>query len=714
MDNQSGLDDEKLLKGDEKILFRARKKWKRSHDFQAGADKFFREDVKFANADARNNDQWPEKVFNERDGQQKPCLTINETRTHNRLVINESLKNKASIKLRPTGGEASYDAAKIMQALAERIEYISKASLAYKKAITHQVEGGIGYATLETGYVDDKSFDQDIYIRGVKDPTCVYLDPDIRESDGSDANYGIVFSKDPKDEFNSKFPKYKDKIGTSTFGMDDYWVTADHVLTAMFYERTQDKDELITYINPQTGERFKGHKSEIEPSLYKIVKAQIQSGELDGQFREVVTQNVKWYHIAGDQIIDRGDWVGKYIPIARLPGEETIIGGKLDRKGLTRFLISQQQMMNYNASAQIEYGAGQSKSPYTGAAAAFEGQEVWKDANLKNYSFLPFNHLDDNGDPIPPQALPQKVQPPTAAPIYSQGVKDAHDQMALASGQYQAQMGEEGNEKSGKAINERQRQGDTATYDFTDNQYDFFRHLGVMIIDLIPKVYDTNRILQVMAEDGTRQQITIDPEAKEAVQEIAKDADEAKQIVFNPSVGEYEVISDPGPNYATQRQEAWNAISVILQQNMQLAAVIGDLLFKFGDFPGAQEIMERLQKEIKATKPYLFDESADPGMAALNQKLQDLGNLNGELVTKLADMQLKVRGRDEKRDVDAFKAESDRMKVLIEAMVELGLSPATKAKLEHDLELQGREHIYGMIRDANAADIASDSEPAPA
>jgi hypothetical protein len=711
MDNQSGVDDEKILKGDERILYRARKKWKRAFDFQSNADKFFREDVKFANADARNNDQWPEKVFTARDGQQKPCLTINKVRTHNRMVINESLKNKASIKLRPTGGEASYEAAKIMQALAQRVEYISKASLSYKKAITHQVEGGIGYATLETGYVDDKSFDQDIYICGVKDPTCVYLDPDIRQSDGSDANWGLVFSKDPKEEFNTKHPKYKDLVGTSTFGMDDFWVTADHVMTAMFYERTQDKDELITYLN-EDGTRFKGHRSEIEPDLYKIVKAQIQSGELDGQFREVVTQDVKWYLIAGDQIIDRGDWIGKYIPIARLPGEETIINGKLDRKGLTRFLISQQLMMNYNASAQIQFGALQGKAPYTGAAAAFEGQEAWKNSNVEDYAFLPFNHLDDEGEPLPPQALPQRTQPPTGAPIYAQGMKDAQDQMMMASGQYQAQMGENENAKSGKAINERQRQGDTATYDFTDNQYDFFRHLGVMIIDLIPKVYDTKRILQVLAEDGTRQQITIDPDAEEAIQELSKDADESKEIVFNPTVGEYDVMSDPGPNYATQRQEAWNAIATILQQSEALTAVIGDLLFKFGDFPGAEEIMERLKKEIKATKPYLFDENADPGIAKLNQQLQALGKLNGELMTKLADMQLKIRGRDERNDIKAFDADTNRMKAQIEAIMEHVLTPAQRAKMAHDIELKAHDHVYSMIEQANAADIKSSSEEA--
>jgi len=701
-------EEDGTLKGDEAILQRARDRHLYCKAWYGDAYRNFRQDTMFANADARNNWQWPERVFQSRDGDERPCLTINKTRIHNRMVINESLQNKASIRIRPIGGDASFDAAKVMQSLVDRVEYISKATIHYKKAITHQVEGGIGYCTLETGYVDDKSNAQDIYIRGVKDPTCVFIDPDISEADGSDADYGQVFEKMLRKKFNRKYPKFKNKVGQSTLGMDENWITDDHVLLCMYYERTNNKDELIVYMPEGGGEEFHGYKSEIEPDLYKVVKAQLQAGELDGYFREVDRQNVKWYLIGGDQIIDRGDWIGKYIPIARLVGEETIVDGKLDMKGLTRYLIDQQRMMNYNASAQIEFGALQSKTPYTGAAAAFEGQEQWKDANKKNYAFLQFNHQDDDGEPLPPQALPQRVQPPTAAPVYAEGMRDAQEQMMMASGQYQSTMGEPSNERSGKAINERQRQGDTATYDFTDNQYDFYRHLGVMILDLIPKVYDTKRIHQIMADDGTPTTITIDPDAQETLLETKRD-DEGIEVIFNPARGEYAVLSDPGPNYATQRQEAWEAGVQILQQNMELTGVIGDLIFRNGDFAGASEFAERLMKEIKATKPYLFDGNTEPQVTALQQQNARLTALNGELMTKLADEKLKVRGRDEKRDVDAFRADTERMKVQIEAIMEKVLSPAEIAKMQHEITLRGHDHIYSMIEMNNAADIAQDS-----
>ena len=251
--------EEKILKGDDSVLTRAREKFLYCKSWYDNAYRNFREDVMFSNADARNNWQWPDRVFQTRDGDDRPCLTVNNTRIHNRMVINEALKNKAGVRLRPVGGEASFESAKVMQSLVDRIESISKATVGYKTAIRHQVEGGIGYATLETGYVDDKSFDQDIYIRGVKDPTCVFLDPDISDPDGSDADYGFVFEKMNKNKFNKKYPKFKDKIGTSTLGMDEHWITDEHVLVAMFYDRSNKKDELITYTT-EGSDPFSGHK----------------------------------------------------------------------------------------------------------------------------------------------------------------------------------------------------------------------------------------------------------------------------------------------------------------------------------------------------------------------------------------------------------------------------------------------------------------------
>jgi hypothetical protein len=433
----------------------------------------------------------------------------------------------------------------------------------------------------------------------------------------------------------------------------------------------------------------------------------------------VFNDEVEWFLIAGDTIIDRGDWAGKYIPICRAVGREVVIDATLDRKGHTRPLIDANRMLNYNASMAVQSVAMQTNTPWLAPARATEGQEQWKSANIDNFAVLLWNDLDEEAPEGAQSVLkPERIQPPQPSAAYSEGMQAAERQMMMISGQWQSETGQHSNgmiPESGVAIGERKESGDIATYHFTEHMADMDRFIGVQLLDLFPKIYDTRRTLSVIGDDGEKMWIRIDPNQADVLEELEheKDDEEAVKLAFNPQIGEYECISDPGPSSATRRQEAWQALSMIMKSNKEIAMSCADLLFKYGDFEGADALAERLQKEIKATKPYLFDENLDPQIAAVKEQNQRLTALNGELMTKLADEKLKVRGRDEKRDIDAFKAETDRMGRIIEYLMEVHLTPAERAKMEHELNLKAHDHVFGMIEDANAADIAAQNEPAP-
>jgi len=719
-----GGDDDPTLRGDERIVHRARSRFKRCGEWYGTTYGYSLDDDKFANADARNNAQWPDKIYADRDGKRKPCLTINITGPHNRLIINDSMQNKASPRIRATGGKATAEAAEGMQMLMERTENISAATIAYRKAITDQVNGGFGYLILETEFVNDKSFDQDLYIRAARDPRAVYLDPDAdaKSPDGADAGFGFTFEAVPRDTFNRENPKFKDKVGTSTLGADQLWINDKYVLVAMYYEREAKNDELI-YYKLEDGTDFFGHRSEMEEQsgkdLVDQIIDQIDSGQIEGKYRDVITQCVNWYKIAGDCIIKRGDqpktrWIGKYVPIIPCYGLKTVIGGKFDCKGHTRALISAQQMLNYNASGQVQFGALQTKTPWVGSVRSFETNEKeWANSNIEDYAYLAFDDwAQEEGEEGRPVAAPTRVEPPQISPVFMKGMEDAERWAMMVSGQWQQTQGQDNpvGAESGKAINARQRAGNISTYHFTENQYDMFRLVGKQCIDIYPKLYDTKRILHVEGEDLSKRVITIDPDAEEAFKRLKKETETAEEIIFNPLVGEYEVLSDPGPNYATQRQQAWEAMTQIIAQNESLAAVFGDLAIKNGDFAGAQEIAERMKKWIQHTSPWLFEDGQDPTLAAMQAQIAEGQKLNGELIFKLAEEKLKVRGRDEKRDIEAFGAETDRMKVLIEAAFEHVLS---KQRAEHELNTQANQHIFNVIEQANAATIAMENDPGP-
>jgi hypothetical protein len=713
-------DDGKPATTDAAIVLEATERWKACQDWQGVQDERIREDIKFANADARNAWQWPTKIYETRNGEDGVCLTINNTRVHNDLIINQLSKSNFGVKVRPTGGLATYESAKVMNSIIKRIEDISKFGAVKRKITEQQVDGGIGYCLIETAYVSNRSRNQDIYLKASRDPTGVYLDPWIRETDGSDANFGFVFDRMPRKEFNRKYPKWKDKVGTapvdSAFAS---WLTDKEIMLAKYFRKEQTPDTYVWY-KQDDGNEVEKLASEIREEsgaeIYKALMDDIENGVIDGGTRSVFNDEVKWFLIAGNTIIDRGDWAGKYIPICRCVGRELVIDATLDLKGHTRPLIDAQRMLNYNSSMAVEIVALQPKSPFMAPARSIEGQEQYKTLNINGFPVILYNDIDDEA----PEGLqkidpPTRLQPPAPSEAHMQGMEAADRHMMMISGQYQSKMGMEDQQAaaSGKAIGMRQQQGDEATYHFPEHQSDMLRYIGVQLLDLIPKIYDTERTLHILDENNDKRWIKIDPNQDEAVQELSqvKEDEEAVKLVFNPKVGEYECVSDPGPDYATQRQEAWDAMSAIMQNNKELAAVAADLLFKYGDFPGATEIMERLQKEIKAQKPYLFNDNAEPQMIALQQQAQRLTALNAELMTKLADMNLKVRGRDERHDIEAFNADTKRMEYEIKALKELLLTPAQKAQFNHDIMMAGHQHIYDTISQVNEAALNPDPNP---
>lgn len=605
-------------------------------------------------------------------------VTINKTRTHWLHVVNEARENKPSIAVRPTGGQATYDSAQIFSAVIRHIEVKSKAQTAYKMACGHQVGGGIGYWRIVTEYADDNGFDQEILIKQVPDPLAVYLDPHIKNQDGSDARFGFIYEDMPRDKFEDKYPSIK-VIASQDTGVQS-WVMRDTVRVAHYYEVETRKEWLYATTGDDGMVTYK-RESDMEPNERQLYASLVKQGAENVLRRRVDKRTVKSYIIAGNRIAEKGIWPGKYIPIIRVPGEEIVLEGKLDRKGLTRYLKDAQRSYNYNASANLEYGALQTKAPWVGPLEAFEGLEnYWSTANTTNHAFLPYNDKDETGNPIAP---PQRPEPPTAAPVYLAGMQAAEREMMMASGQYEATFSEQGNEVSGVALDGRKKQGDRVTFHFLDALADAIRFTGVQLIDLIPKIYDTKRMIRIIGDDGQEQAIQIDPSMQVPLQQKEQAQDNKVAAIFNPGVGEYEVVAEVGPSYASRRQEAFQAMKELIAAVPELAQVIGDLFMGTADFPVADKLQERMRNWIPKQ---ILGEGPTPQEQQLMQQLEQLGQVAQQLQQAVLEKDqalqiekqrtnlealnhLAVRMENERNDlISAFKAETDRLKALLGAM----------------------------------------------
>jgi Phage P22-like portal protein len=642
------------------LIKEAKDRFQRCEEWESIARIRFEYDYKFANGDMHNKYQWDSELVYNRELQDRPCITINKTAQHNLLIVNDAKQNKPGVRIRPVGDDATFEGAQIFQEVIYHIEYISNAEQVYDYATTFQVEAGIGYWRVLVDYIDDNSFDQEIYIRRVKDPRSVYLDPDINEADGSDARYGFVFDDIPKDLFEAEYPKYADIVGKAALGntTTDMWITQNHVRIAEYYKKEEKKDRLVSFLHPDTQQPVQGKLSELDENtqaVFREIKAREKqlSPELRTyRERKVLSNQIMWYKIAGNRVVEKSPWLGKYIPIVRLPGTETIIDGQLDRKGHTRALINAQQIYNWNTSANQEFGALQTKSPWLASIEAIEGfEEYYKTANTKNHSFMPFRAFDDDGNQLPP---PTRPQPPMPSPAYVQQMQISQNEMMMVSGQYQSQMGENENAKSGVAINARQRQGDRATYHFIDNQAIAIRFTGKILLDLIPKVYDTERVKRIEARDGRILNVTIDPDSEIGLQNITNvnqlELDKNRQveeIIWNPNVGYYDVQADTGPSFATRRQEAFNALTQIAAQNPEFMHIAGDILWKVADFPEAQVLADRWRKIIP---PNVTGDAPPPEMQQqaemIQQQLAVIAKQAKELADKDKDLTIKAKQLD--------------------------------------------------------------------
>jgi hypothetical protein len=326
-----------------------------------------------------------------------------------------------------------------------------------------------------------------------------------------------------------------------------------------------------------------------------------------------------------------------------------------------------QRMYNYNSSAAIEYGALQTKTPIIASAEAIEGYEsVWERANTENLPYLPYNSFTENGDPV---AMPQRMVAPAPAQLFLQGMATASEEMKMASGQYDASMGAKSNETSGRAIMARQREGDTATFHFIDNVARAIKYTGKILVDLIPKIYDTESVKRILGEDGKPAEVKLDPAQPEAMVE-RQEQDGKIEKIYNLGVGRYDVTVSVGPSYGSKRAEAFSAMTELASRSPDLMAKAGDLIMKAADFPMADQIADRLAKTLP---PELRDqdEGAPPippevqqQMQQTEQHAQEMEKALHDLGQKYNELHAKAEENAENRRIDAYNAHTNRLKVI--------------------------------------------------
>jgi len=527
------------------------------------------EDLKFG-----GGDQWPVELQNSRNLESRPVITVNKVDNYCRQVCNQQRQQRPRIKVHAMNTHDDMVDAQTIQGIVRHIENNSNADHAYDNAFEYAVRMGWGYFRVRTDYVSEDSFEQEIFIDPIDNPFTVYFDPNSVAPDGSDADRCLITTMMPKKEFSKLYPDASVDGGTSftqrgTGDSQSEWITKEDIRLAEYFYTVREKATL--YQLSDGSSTF----AEDKDLFARLAAAGIEVVDQRSSYKKTI----KYCKLTAIDIIEEGTWAGKYIPIIPVYGRHIVIGDKRKKFGMIRYAKDPQRMYNFWQTSITEGVALAPKAKWLLAEGQDEGHESdWAQANIKSFPVLRYKQTDIEGRPAP---VPQRLQPePPQAGVMAAAAGVDDDIKAIMGVFDPAQLGQ-GN-ISGKALNGQQQQVDLTNYDYYDNLTRSISHCGTIILDLLPKIYDTERVMRIIGDDGKPELLTVNQR------------DSVGRVLNDMTVGQYDVVMDTGPGYNSKRQEAVDSMLPILAADPSLMQTCGDLVFRNMDWPGADVIADRL------------------------------------------------------------------------------------------------------------------------
>lgn len=660
---------ETLSKGEERdLLEEGKEAFELASDTEADNRELAKDDIRFA----RLGEQWPEEIRKSRELAQRPCLTTNMMNTFIRQVVNDARQNKPAIKVHPADDDADPQTAEIMNGLIRNIEYTSDAEVAYDTATESAVSMGWGYFKIDYGYAYDNSTDLDITIDRIANPFTIYGDPYSTAADSSDWNTAFEVEWLTESAFERQFPDEDQVNWDFDFQGAESWRRDKEIMVAKWWRREEVERPMIVLSNGALIDK---------PVFDEVAGLLLLQGVTPIREHTGRTHRVKRHIMTGAKVLKSEDWLGQYIPIIPVYGDEVVDDeGKRHFRSLIRDGKDAQRNYNYWTTTATELVALSPRVPFIGARGSFKSDaRNWASANTENHPYLEYD--------VVPGAQPPQRQPIDSGPAAGamQEALRAQEDMKATIGLFNASMGAQGNETSGRAILVRQREGDVSTFHFQDNMSRAIRHAGRILIDLIPKIYNTERVVRIMGEDGTPKNVPLmrpvpamdesgrpqmqprtGPDGQPVMGPDGRPFMEQVQRIYDLGLGKYDLTVTTGPSFTTKREEAAVQMTEFLRIWPQAAPVVGDLVAKNLDWPGADEIAKRLKKMLPAQLqegglPPEIQQMIEQGKQQIASQAETIQQMKAYILKLEADQSNASR----KVDVDEFNAETKRLDTFV-------------------------------------------------
>jgi hypothetical protein len=590
--------------------------------------------------------QWDDSIKAGRLDDERPCMTEDRINPFVSVVCNSLRQNRAAVTVNPVDDASDTDTAEVIQGLIRHITYDSSADLAYDTASTSCVRTGRGYYRIVTEYEGDDSFDQVIKVKAIPNHHMVYVDPNAVEADYSDADWFMIFEDMLLSDFRDVYgDKKSSELGLTQWQSvgDDApgWFKDGHIRVCEYFYKSPKKIKLYLITG---GEVLK--KEDLPEGVSPKVGSKVAEQTYIEDIRDCDTFDVKWAKFNAVEVLERRDWAGKIIPIIPVLGKELIINNERRYFGLVSSMIDPQKRFNWLLSAQLETINLVPRTPWVAVEGSLVRPNVWANAHKRPVGVLTYKQ-DLDGTPV--TARPERAYSGADVSAVNQALQFAAEGMKGTSGMYNPSIGAtETSSQSGVAIRSQQAQGDMATYHFQDAVTRARRKEGRIILELIPQIYDAERVVRIVNEDETAKVVRVN-----GVDEDGK--------LFDLTQGKYDLTVTSGPSYTTRRQENLAVLMSMAQSIPAIANAAPDLVVSQLDVP----IAKPLAKRLKATLPPQLQADEDknkPDVGVMMQKMQQSQQVIEQLTQALNaaqdEHQLKIMEFQTKKEIAAIQADA--------------------------------------------------------
>lgn len=609
--------------GDKDLLKRIRERYKLMVEADDKNRRAAIEDFKFLHIPG---EQWDQVTKKERGN--RPCYEFNKTSIKVKRIVNEMRSNRPAGKVRAVE-DSDKPTAEVMEGLCRNIANVSDLDTIADYAGEYQVGAGMGAWRIVTEYAEEDAFTQDILIKPIKNPFSLWADPSASDPLKRDAEDWILEDRIPNSQYEAKYGKSARKVDfdASEFDQKSDWEDDNTTRVVEYWWREPYTKELWLLDTGETVDAEDEASKLIDPS--RITRK-----------RESQCHKIMMCIASGDAILEGPtEQAGRNHRFVMVYGEWKVVDGEVIWHGLVRNAKDAQRSYNVSRTAVTETIATAPNSHFWATHEQAKGNtSLWARAHKEALPYLLYN--SDAKAPGPPQ----RMGGPDVPVALIQEMQMADQELKDVTGVYDASLGERSNEKSGIAISRREQQTQIVNFNYPDNMSKGIKRTWEIVIDLIPEIYDTERVVRVIGIDGAEDYVKINTAG------IGKNGEPV--LMNDLTRGKYDVTVTVGPSYATQRQEAAESYGQLAQSDPTLMAVAGDLVYKSLDLPYADQIAERRRAMLPPPIQQMLGQGKNvppevaQAMAQVNQLSQQIQQ-QGQLVQQAASEAEKLKAAAE-------------------------------------------------------------------